>query len=170
MNSNKGIPWSCIIGTIITIVIIVVISISLAFWIVPYVTQEAAPSADEVAEVVGENRENCKYTGEFSKDRRGSDLGHWGEGEICVTDKSVVFTGRLAIGPDYCLYYATKYVETWQEFNKIKAESIRGNKIKSFNGFIQDIPKDVDIEEFPALVVWCEMYGVYITSTKLNEK
>ena len=176
MKSNKRIgscvigTWSCIIGAIITVVIIVLISVSLAFWIVPYLSRDAAPSAFEVAEAVGENKTNCIYTGEFSKDRKGSDLGHWGEGDICVTNKSVVFTGRLALGPDYYLYYASKYVETRQEFKGIKGRSVRGNKIKSFNGFIQDIPSYVDIEKVNALVVWCEMYGVYITSTKLNKK
>merc|ERR1712200_314291 len=144
-----------VIGLVSSIFFIVLITLVLVFWVVPYATQEAAPSADLVLEVQGKDKENCNYTGEFTRDREGSDFAHWGEGEICVADDLVVFTGSLAVGPVYYLYYVTKYVETRQEFNEIKAESVRGNQIKGFKGFIQMVPKKVaeDFEKFPALVV-----------------
>ena len=124
-------------------------------------------NVDTVNKMMEEKKTNCVYRGEFSKDRRGSDFSHWGEGIICLTKTKVGFMGNLAVGPDYYLYYATKYVETGREFRNIKAESFKSFRIKSFRGFIQDIPSAVDITKYPALVVWCERYGVYITSTRL---
>lgn len=122
-----------------------------------------------VNKMMKEKKTNCLYRGEFSRDRKGSNFGHWGEGVICVTKTHVGFMGSLAYGPDYYLYYATEYVETRGDFYRIKAASFKGHRIKSFSGFIFEIPPSVVIANYPALVVWCERFGVYITSTKLTK-
>jgi len=213
------------LSALLTVIIIVVLSLSLVFWIIPIATEEAPPTEDEffdlffggidevgsvnegaineskmneakvngtetdgnktdkstnkkpimdmsvgnVDKMMKEKKTNCVYRGEFSRDRKGSDLGHWGEGVVCVTKTHVGFMGSLAYGPDYYLYYATEYVETRGDFYRIKAASFKGPRIKSFSGFIFEIPPSVDITNYPALVVWCERYGVYITSTRLTK-
>lgn len=36
--------------------------------------------------------------------------------------------------------------------------------VKSFDGFILDVPKGVDIEDYDTVVVWCESFGEFITA------
>ena len=126
-------------------------------------------SVENIDKMMKEKKTNCVYKGEFSRDRKGSDFGHWGEGVICVTKTHVGFMGSLAWGPDYYLYYATEYVETRRDFYRIKSASFKGPRIKSFSGFIFELLPSIDVANYPALVVWCEAFGVYITSTRLTK-
>ncbi len=60
---------------------------------------------------------SAQYTGQFRKDLRGSDLLHWGEGTVSISQAAVVLTGRLAPGPDYKLYLSPEFVETKEDFS-----------------------------------------------------
>ena len=91
-------------------------------------------SVENIDKMMKEKKTNCVYRGEFSRDRKGSDFGHWGEGVICVTKTHVGFMGSLAWGPDYYLYYATEFVETRGDFYRIKSAGFKGPRFRSFRG------------------------------------
>ena len=91
-------------------------------------------NVENIDKMMKEKKTNCVYMGEFSKDRKGSDSGNWGEGVICVTKTHVGFMGSLAWGPDYYLYYATEFVETRGDFYRIKSAGFKGPRFRSFRG------------------------------------
>src|SRR5258706_4499008 len=89
-------------------------------YFLPILIAPSAPSREEIA-AIGKPQ----YTARFRKDLKGSDLLHWGEGELALDAKAVTFTGRLAPGPDYKLYLAPEFVDTKEGFLRIKPRSLR---------------------------------------------
>ena len=87
------------------------------------------------------------YAGRLARDLKGSDLLHWGEGEIRVSRNRIAHIGRLAPGPDYKLYLAPRFVDTKEAFLQIKGESLRVGDVKTFNGFLVDVPTDTDVRD-----------------------
>ena len=103
---------------------------------------------------------------EFRKDLKGSDFLHWGEGMVAISPKSVSFTGKLAPGPDYKLYFSPEYVETKEEFLRIKAKARRAGDIRTFENFIVPLPAAFDPAQYNTVVVWCETFSMFISAAK----
>ena len=108
----------------------------------------------------------AQYSSRFERNLRGSDALHWGEGEVHVSRQRIVHIGRLAPGPDYKLYLADNFVETKEAFLAIKAQSRRIGDVKTFNGFIVDIPGGIDVTAYTTVVVWCEAFSQFISAAK----
>ncbi|MDX2204255.1 MAG: DM13 domain-containing protein [Hyphomicrobiaceae bacterium] len=106
------------------------------------------------------------YKGRFDRNLKGSDFLHWGEGEVRVTPTRIAHEGRLAPGPDYKLYLAPSYVETREEFLKLKAVSRRIGDVRTFEGFLVDVPAGVDVNAYAAVVVWCEAFSMFISAAR----
>ena len=75
---------------------------------------------------------------------------------------------KISPGPDYRLCLIPKYVETGAEFLQIKADSTQTGPTKAFEIFLLDIPADVEVTNFPAVLVWCELFGQFITAARLQ--
>jgi hypothetical protein len=73
---------------------------------------------------------------------KGSDFLHWGEGKVAIGREKVAFTGQLAPGPDYKLYFSPEYVD------------------------VVNVPPTLDIGAYDTVVVWCERFSMFITSAK----
>ena len=106
--------------------------------------------------------------GTFSRDLPGSDGLHWGDGVIMANADRIWLDGEISPGPDYRLYLIPKYVETGAEFLQIKADSTQIGPIKAFENFALDIPADVEVSNFPAVLIWCEAFGQFITAARLQ--
>ena len=106
------------------------------------------------------------YAGRLARDLKGSDLLHWGEGELQVSRSRIAHIGRLAPGPDYKLYLAPRFVDTKEAFLQIKGESLRVGDVKTFNGFIVEVPVGVDVRDYSAVVVWCEAFDQFISAAE----
>ena len=128
----------------------------------PIILAEDAP--DEA--MLEESAQEALYSGEFTRDLEDSDLGHWGEGTVSVTPTQIVHRGRLSPGPDYKLYLVPEFVETEEAFKELKSSSQRIGDVKSFNGLILDVLRDVDVEEFNTVLIWCERFSQFITAAK----
>ena len=50
------------------------------------------------------------------------------------------------------------------EFDPIKAEAALVGDIKSFQGFIADVPAGIDVSAYSTVVIWCESFGEFITA------
>ncbi len=110
--------------------------------------------------------------GVFRRDLEDSDGAHWGEGTIYESreDGQIYYTleGRVSPGPDYKLYLTPEYVETEADFLAIKSRSVRVADITGFDNFRVSVPMRVPVGKYPALIVWCERFGQFITSAKLE--
>jgi hypothetical protein len=106
------------------------------------------------------------YRGRFKRNLQGSDLLHWGEGEVRVLPDRIAHEGRLAPGPDYKVYLAPEFVDTADGFLAIKDKSRRIGDVKTFNGFIVDVPAGADVNAYTTVVVWCEAFSQFISAAK----
>ncbi len=106
----------------------------------------------------------------FIRDRADSDSFHWGEGTLYLTSTHATLDGKLSPGPDYRLYLTPSFVETEDAFEAIKPQAVEVARIKGFENFSYEIPPHVDINQFGAVVVWCERFGEFITSGPLTSR
>lgn len=140
----------------------VAIGFALGIYMLPILI---APDSPKV-EMLREKAESALFSAEFSRELKGSDFLHWGEGKVSLTATQIIHEGSLAPGPDYKLYLTPEFVEDEAGFNAIKAESQRIGDIKTFEGFLADIPPNVDINRYNTVLVWCETFGEFITAAQ----
>ena len=138
------------------------IGFALGVYFLPILTAPEGPDKAMLAETAA----TAQFKAEFKRDLKGSDFLHWGEGKVSLTPRKIVHEGKLAPGPDYKLYLMKTFVADEAEFEAAKAEGIRLGDIKTFNGFITDVPDDIDINAYNTVVVWCEAFGEFITAAK----
>jgi len=148
------------LGFLITHSIALVLGIMLGIYLLPILTAPEGPSVSEVAT----SSEQALYKTRFHKQVAGSDLIHWGEGAVSINETSISLMGSLAPGPDYFLYLTKNLVDTGDSFLEIKAESLKVGPIRTFDNFIVPLDESVDIEQYAAIVVWCETFSQFITS------
>lgn len=106
------------------------------------------------------------YSGSLVRSLKGSDLLHWGEGEVEVSRNRIAHIGRLAPGPDYKLYLSSRFVDTKEAFLLVKDQSVRMGDVKTFNGFIVEVPAGIDIRDYNTVVIWCEVFGQFISAAE----
>ncbi len=135
---------------------------ALGVYLLPILTAPPSPDAAELQDMA----RDATHTAEFTRDRRGSDFLHWGEGNVSISPTMVVHQGKLAPGPDYRMYLVPEYVEHEDEFLPLKDASVELGAVKSFDGVIVKIPEGVDIAAFDTVLIWCEAFGEFITSAK----
>lgn len=140
------------------------VGFALGVYTLPILT---APASPDVA-MLNERAQSALYAAEFTRDLRGSDFLHWGEGTISLTQTQIIHEGRLAPGPDYKLYLVPEFVEHEDEFSPIKDRALQIGDIKTFDGFLLDIPQGVDLGEYTTVVIWCEAFSEFITSAKFR--
>jgi hypothetical protein len=128
----------------------------------PILIAPPAPSASEVSELAGA----ADYKGEFRRNLKGSDPLHWGEGQVSLNPKAISLAGRVAPGPDYKLYLTTEFVETKQDFERVRAASLRVGDVKTFDNFIVPLDGSVDLAKYNSVVVWCETFSQFITAAR----
>ena len=139
------------------------VGFALGVYLLPILT---APKADQAA--IQAVTQSALYRAEFTRDLKGSDFLHWGEGEVVVSPTAVAHSGSLAPGPDYKLYLAPSFVDDEASFEAVKAQSLQVGDIKSFDGFMVDLPPGVDLERYDTVVVWCEAFREFITAAKFR--
>lgn len=136
------------------------IGFAAGIYYLPILTAENAPEAA----ILEQEAAAASYSTTLTRDLRGSDGFHWGEGTISVSESSITHQGELAPGPDYFVYLTKEFVEHEDEFLPIKDEAQLIGPVKSFDGFLLDIPEGVDIENYTTVVIWCESFGEFITA------
>jgi hypothetical protein len=148
------------LGFLITHSIALVLGVALGIYLLPILT---APEGPSLSEVTSSSQESL-YKTRFHKEVPGSDFIHWGEGTVSITKTSISLMGSLAPGPDYILYLTKNLVDTSDSFLAIKHESLKVGPIRTFDNFIVPLDESVDLEQYAAIVVWCETFSQFITS------
>ena len=142
--------------------IVLIVGFSLGIYLLPILTAPASLDA----EMLEQSSADAVFSGTFVREQKGSDFLHWGEGTVSVTPSQIVHEGNLAPGPDYKLYLTTSFVEDEAEFNAVKEQAVRIGDVKTFDGFLVDIPQSVNASDYTSIVIWCEAFGEFITSAQ----
>ena len=141
------------------------IGFALGIYMLPILT---APKGPDDATLMASSQ-GALFSAEFTRELKGSDFLHWGEGSVSLTQSQIVHMGSLAAGPDYMVYLVSDFVQDEAEFNAIKLTAQLIGPVKTFDGFILDIPEGIDIEAYTTVVVWCEAFGEFITAAQYRE-
>lgn len=131
-------------------------------YVLPILT--APPSPD--AATLETSAQDAMFSATLTRELRGSDRLHWGEGQISLSPTQIVHQGELAPGPDYKLYLVPEFVEHEDEFEPIRDTALQIGDIKSFDGFILDVPAGVDLAAYTTVLIWCEAFSEFITSAE----
>ncbi|MBM7072077.1 DM13 domain-containing protein [Shewanella sp. 202IG2-18] len=142
-----------------------IVGFAVGIYALPILTASKSPSPQAISSKMSD----AKYTAEFKRSLTDSDLFHWGDGLLSVSERNIAFKGKLAPGPDYRLYLSPKFVDTEVDFKKHKHQMTQIASINSFNGFIVNVPEDVNISEFNSVIIWCETFGEFITAAKYKQ-
>jgi hypothetical protein len=143
--------------------LVLTLGFALGVYFLPIIVAERGPSAAEVAAATSTPAaQRCEA--QLRRDLKGSDTFHWGEGKITVTSNAIAHEGKLAPGPDYKLYLVPEFVDDEASFLKIKQQSLRVGEIKSYDGFIVNLPAGTDITRYKAVLIWCERFGEFISA------
>jgi hypothetical protein len=140
----------------------IAVGFAVGIYTLPILTAPKAPSVAEVKSLASA----ATYKGEFRRDLMGSDLLHWGEGMVFVSRTAVSLMGRISPGPAYKLYLSPEFVETEEDFSRVRERSARLGDVKTFENFIISVPDFVDVAQYNTVVVWCESFSQFITAAK----
>ena len=142
--------------------VVLAVGFALGIYFLPILT---APEGPDKA-MLQATAKTALYKGKLTRDLKGSDFLHWGEGTVSVSASKVVHEGKLAPGPDYKLYLVKQFVEDEAQFLKVKDSAKLIGDVKTFDGFIVDVPAGVDVKQFTTVLVWCESFSEFITAVK----
>ncbi len=143
-----------------------IIGFGLGVYFLPILTAEKGLDDSQLASL----STSIERTGTFTRDLADSDAFHWGEGVINVSDSQIWLDGKIAPGPDYRLYLIPEFVETEDDFIAIKDQAVEVAMIKAFENFAVDVPSHINVQDYPALLIWCEAFGEFITAARLSAK
>lgn len=138
------------------------VGFALGIYLLPILTAPESLDKDMLAATA----QSGEYKVSFTKDLKGSDFLHWGEGDVSISSTKVVHQGTMAPGPNYKLYLVTEFVEDEAGFLAIKDQAQVIGDIKTFDGFLLDVPAGVDINAYTTVLVWCEAFKEFITAAK----
>ena len=111
---------------------------------------------------------SAERSGTFTRDLPGSDAFHWGEGTVRASDTRIWLEGKISPGPDYRLYLTPSLATDEASFLKIKGQSVQVGEVKAFSNFSLDVPPGITVGDYPAVLIWCEAFGEFITAAELN--
>ncbi|MFS1704004.1 DM13 domain-containing protein [Alteromonas sp. AMM-1] len=124
-----------------------------------------APASPELAQLEKASA-NRRYQAEFTNNLAGSDVLHWGNGQVTVGPDFITLTGELSPGPDFKLYLSPEFVETEAQFKALKSTMVRVGDVRTFTHFIVPVDSNINIDEYTTLIVWCESFEQFITAAK----
>ena len=129
-----------IILLITSYAIVFVLGFGLGIYILPILTSPKSVDIDKIIKF----EENALYKTSFVKDLKGSDLFHWGEADVSVSNNKIIVNGSIAPGPDYRLYLTKEFVEQEEEFLSVKDNARYVVAVKTFTNFVLLILEDID--------------------------
>ncbi|EPC03306.1 hypothetical protein L861_17335 [Litchfieldella anticariensis FP35 = DSM 16096] len=147
---------------VVSHVLVGVVGFSIGIYTLPILTAPPAPPE----EAMERHSQQAVFMGEFRRDLEGSDFLHWGEGSVSVGRQSIAFVGKLAPGPDYKLYLSPEFVETEEDFERLKEQMVRVGDVKTFENFIVYVPEPIDPANYDTVIVWCESFAQFITAAR----
>jgi hypothetical protein len=140
--------------------------LAVGIYTLPIIAAPRSPDAATLQSVAAETL----YAGRLVRTLRGSDLLHWGEGEVRISRSRIALIGRLSPWPAYKLYLAPRFVDTKEGFLQVKDRSVRVGDVKTFDGFVIAVPADVDVGNYDTVVIWCEAFDQFISAARYRPR
>ena len=132
--------------------------------IFPYVF--APPPATE--QLTEADRSPLHATGTFIH-ANPSDPIHYGKGRVSVYERTVFLESDFEVGPGpaFHVYLVPKAsIRSSSDLKDVKHVDLGG--LRSFKGSQRyAIPADVDLKDYPSVIVWCERFNVLISPADL---
>ena len=138
------------------------VGFALGIYLLPILTAPPSPDAATLESM----SQDAVFTAEFTRDLPGSDFLHWGEGTVSLTATQIVHAGELSPGPDYMVYLVPEFVTDEASFEAVKSQSLRIGPVKTFEGFVLDLPEGANLEAYNTVLVWCEAFGEFISAAQ----
>ena len=85
-----------------------------------------------------------------------------------VNADRILLDSNVAKEADYRLYLNPKYVETWSCFQMIKLQTQRIGPIRAGESFLLNLPEEVDVKNYQAVLMSFEAFGKFITAAELQ--
>ncbi|MGC6511707.1 MAG: DM13 domain-containing protein [Parvibaculales bacterium] len=130
----------------------------------------ASEGADEEQLIIAQA--NTLARASFTRDLKGSDRLHWGEGTLIISTEGgqtyATLDGQVSPGPDYKLYLSPQFVDDEASFLAVKQDSLKVADITGFTNFRVMLPVTAKVRDYAAVVVWCERFGEFITAGHLE--
>ena len=126
-----------------------------------------APDSSDIMDI-DQLQSDAAYKTKFIRDLAGSDLLHWGEADVTISDKHIVIKGKIAPGPDYKMYLTQQFVENEKDFLAVKGSAAFIADVDIFENFIVKIPSSINVYEYNTIVIWCESFSEFITAAKYS--
>ena len=142
--------------------VMLALGFALGVYFLPILIEPEGPDQATLAATA----QTALFRATFARDLKGSDFLHWGEGNVSVSPSTIVHEGSMSPGPDYKLYLVRDFVEDEEQFLRVKSDAQLIGDVKTFNGFLLDVPQGVDIEAYSTVLVWCESFSEFITAAK----
>jgi len=131
-------------------------------YLLPILTAPPAPSESDVQRIA----DSAGFVGTFRRDLKDSDPLHWGEGTVSVSRAAVALQGQIAPGPDYRLYFSPEFVETEQDFERVKPRMVEAGDVKTFKNFVVPLKDSINPAQYNTVIVWCESFSQFITAAQ----
>ena len=151
-----------IIGLLFSYVLVAGLGFAGGIYALPILTAPKAPDVNEINAISA----NASYTTEFKKDLKGSDFLHQAEGPVTLGNDFISFVGSISPGPDYKLYLSPEFVETEDDFKRLKHTMLSVGVVKTFNNFMVPIDSSINLSDFNTVIVWCESFEQFITAAQ----
>lgn len=151
-----------LIVVVVTHGVAVAIGFGLGIYLLPILTAPPSPDAATLEAVA----QDATYSAEIAEDLPGNDFVHWGKGTLSLTPTQIVHTGELAPGPDYMVYLVPEFVDHEDGFEPLKANSQLVGPVKTFNGFVLDMPDGIDLDAYTTVLIWCEAFSEFIAAAQ----
>lgn len=151
-----------ILLSVVTHGVAVALGFGLGVYFLPILTAPKSPDAA----ILQQSAQDAVFTATLTRDLRGSDFLHWGEGTLSLSPERIVHEGRLSPGPDYKLYLVPEFVAHEDEFLPLKSTARLVGDVDMFDGFVLDLPEDVDLGDYTTVLVWCEAFSEFITAVQ----
>ena len=112
------------------------VGLVIGFWLGVYFLPILIAEKDLDSESIAALSDSVLRRGTSVQGSPGSDDLQWGDGVVMVNADRIWLGGKVALGPDYCLYLAPKYVETGPGFQAITAQSLQIGPIRAFGNLL----------------------------------
>ena len=141
------------------------LGIALGFFFFPYVFPPP-PAAESLTEA---DRAKLAATGTFIH-ANPSDPVHWGKGKVSVYQRVVFLEPDFEVGPGpaFHVYLVPKAtIRSSSDMKDVKFVDLGG--LRSFKGSQRyPIPDNVNLKDYPSVIIWCEAFSVLISPADLT--
>ena len=139
--------------------------VAVGFFIFPYVFPPPAAS-EQIADA---ERSTLVASGSFIH-ANPSDPVHYGKGRVSVYEHTVFLESDFEVGPGpaFHVYLVPKApIRSSSDLKDVMFVDLGG--LRSFKGSQRySIPPGVDLKQYQSVIIWCERFGVLISSADLK--